>query len=1193
MRRPTLSSLCSRFAASFIAARAATLYVPSLFVVSILIGAGPLPSSSAQTFDYEIDRDNVEGPWVNLNFPSVRPMVVTSALGGRKLFAVNTHDSTVEYFGIEATSHVPAEMTPLKVWGVPWGPVSIAFWQNVSSPRLVVVCRGSNVLVQMDPITGKILAMVHLAKDQTVPPANDVVASEPADLLIVGDKAYVACSGTDAVVEVDLVLNKRLRAWNTWDTPNLRIKTPFFVSYDVTLDRLLVAPLTSGNKSTTDFNASNEQIVTSTSQWVSGLPDEDLFAISLATGNASVVANGNGTIQFAHGIHPNGNLWQLNTEAVNDNAAKQSEPKLKGVFAKNRLTIATPPAPGAPTFANQAFLSLDGIGSSGNVYVGQPYALAFENTSPTSKAYVSGLLTDNVVTLDSNGGFVKEWSLPDGSIPRGIVVEQAASTFVYVYCWGTNKILAYDAQSTGTVFNTYALNHDPTPASVKLGREIFYDGDRSKNGNLSCATCHVEGRADLLAWNLSNLPMDKKGPMVTQTLTGIERLAPFHWRGERPGLADFNGAFESLLGASSKLDETTELPAFEDFVFSMQNPANPFQNRDRVLDDSIEMPGHAAGVVAGNQDGGQEIFLTTLSMGGNTCATCHAAPSGTSNDIFQVVSKPKQPERSFLKPTPFHELWRKNMPTITVQQRTTSPQETVPFLGFGFAHDGESADLFAFIDAFQLTTENLTAFVHQWDQGLAPAVHFGFLLDSASVGSGQQEIGYLETQALRQILNHSPSGAHIRRRFCDIAVVGQTWSSGNLLSRRWAWDPQLAMYRCEDPTIPNRSLSAFLSGVSNGESNVFLGLPNGTAERFAIDYDADGLLNLSTSEPDKYVPNAPSGTPTTPSFVFAPNLTFKTARVARIAWETDEPCIAQVEYWETSAPGTVYVTALDGYCKTHSVVLSRLRPSTPDHTANGAEYFPETVNYSYRVTVTNRWGNSDVRVSQDLTTSNFIVKGQPGQAPNPIWLRHSVVGAIEEEPQAGQGIQYDSQNNEWVVTISATAALRRGIQAPGVSLPAPAAGRAMAFTIFHHTPTGAWTEVPLNDVVLPQSGPNYVPPVTVGALQLKVWNQAQTQWLPSTIMSAGTQFVIAPLTLSNGQTPTFSFRVKNLTAGGELMIYARAIVQIPSANGGLTEYQTQSTTGAFYIYADSKDDFLQYSFPETTEEGASLKLTIP
>jgi YVTN family beta-propeller protein len=106
---------------------------------------------------------------------------------------------------------------------------------------------------------------------------------------------------------------------------------------------------------------------------------------------------------------------------------------------------------------------------------------------------------------------------------------------------------------------TVSLRHDPTPAVVKQGRPFLYDAAlTSRNGDLSCATCHVFGDLDGLAWDLGDpagqtidypvrlkntQPLAEprqalhplKGPMVTQSLRGLAATGPFHWRGDRFG----------------------------------------------------------------------------------------------------------------------------------------------------------------------------------------------------------------------------------------------------------------------------------------------------------------------------------------------------------------------------------------------------------------------------------------------------------------------------------------------------------------------------------------------------------------------------------------------------------------------------------------------------------------------------------
>ena len=128
---------------------------------------------------------------------------------------------------------------------------------------------------------------------------------------------------------------------------------------------------------------------------------------------------------------------------------------------------------------------------------------------------------------------------------------------------------------------------------MRAGRILFYDASHSLHNTASCATCHIEGGVDGIAWNLGSVT-DDKGPMTTQSLKSINVTAPFHWRGEQlNGLADFRGAFPGLLGGADLTDE--EFIAFEAFILSLETPPNPHQNRRRLLDDSIQPSGAIIG----------------------------------------------------------------------------------------------------------------------------------------------------------------------------------------------------------------------------------------------------------------------------------------------------------------------------------------------------------------------------------------------------------------------------------------------------------------------------------------------------------------------------------------------------------------------------------------------------------------------
>src|SRR5690606_34932603 len=116
-----------------------------------------------------------------------------------------------------------------------------------------------------------------------------------------------------------------------------------------------------------------------------------------------------------------------------------------------------------------------------------------------------------------------------------------------------------------------------------------------------------------------------KGPMTTQTLGGLFGLEPFHWRGDRAGLIEFNGTFQSLMGGSPLA--ATDMHDFAQFLQSIVLPPNPNQNLDRSY------PSEPAGESA--RDG--SVYFRTTPFGGSTeektCIECHSTPSGASAEI--------------------------------------------------------------------------------------------------------------------------------------------------------------------------------------------------------------------------------------------------------------------------------------------------------------------------------------------------------------------------------------------------------------------------------------------------------------------------------------------------------------------------------------------------------------------------------
>jgi len=622
-----------------------------------------------------------------------------------------------------------------------------------------------------------------------------------------------------------------------------------------------------------------------------------------------------------------------------------------------------------------------------------------------------------------------------------------SSTQMLVYLWGLNQVRTYNVNTgagTAALVATYNLRHDPTPANVAAGRRIFFDAAHSFKRNLSCATCHVEGGSDFLLWSLSNLPLEDKGPMFTQTLVGLKRLAPFHWRGERQ-FSNFKPAFVGLLGATpDDLDgvpEPGEEPTaadfalFEDFVFSLTNPANPSQNRERLVDAAIHHPGTT---MVGNAIDGQGQFQdpANVAVGRHSCVDCHAFPTGTINDINVEADGIATARRISEKPAPFHEVWRKHQTIVQVIKDGVTFERA--FLGAGISHSGILPDLFRFVNGITDSgagqqASNVTDFVHQWDQGLGLAAHYAYLLNAANANSGTT------TQELAVYLH-----GEMDKGNCDIAVIGMSKPpAGALKHLRWTWDRTAAAYVCEDPTIPNRALGAFQTGAANNlEANVFLGLPRGMAERFAIDYDMDGVRNLDPTENvqsymyndvrpgfDNQIPPALAMPPGTQPVLWL------TSKVARLVFTTNEPTRATIDYAE---PATTVQHAVNPLLsRYHSVLLTGLRPST--HLKDALDinssvetlYFPEDVLYSVTIHLTDATGNTVTTPTFTLTPDPFIVPAElelPGGTPDDAERKNMRAHVVDEICMGGANCdELTFENEKWRVDIDFTIAYKRGL----------------------------------------------------------------------------------------------------------------------------------------------------------------------
>jgi cytochrome c peroxidase len=203
-----------------------------------------------------------------------------------------------------------------------------------------------------------------------------------------------------------------------------------------------------------------------------------------------------------------------------------------------------------------------------------------------------------------------------GGGPTGVVVDHEAER-AYVLDRFDNSISIVDVEGrkeTGKV-----TMYNPEPASVTAGRKYLYDATiTSQHGTTACASCHIGGDKDELAWDLGNpgaiplqitklgangdimsimtinpqaiiqlLPqfagvfvayMPLKGPMTTQSLRGLDNHGPLHWRGDRNGAVQQSGV--------PFIDPATGQP-----VVSAQPDSGIFNEQDAIKSFNVAFPG--------------------------------------------------------------------------------------------------------------------------------------------------------------------------------------------------------------------------------------------------------------------------------------------------------------------------------------------------------------------------------------------------------------------------------------------------------------------------------------------------------------------------------------------------------------------------------------------------------------------------
>jgi mono/diheme cytochrome c family protein len=467
-----------------------------------------------------------------------------------------------------------------------------------------------------------------------------------------------------------------------------------------------------------------------------------------------------------------------------------------------------------------------------------------------------------------------------------------------VFCRFASQLVTLDADSLA-ILNTIPL-HDSTPPEIKIGRKHFYDTiENSGLGQVSCASCHVDGRFDRLAWDLGDQTGDMlaftnrffvltpavtnnfhpmKGPMVTQTLQDIIGHEPFHWRGDRNGIEGFAPTFKNLQGTDDELS-ADDMKEFKDFLATITFPPNPFRNLDNSLPTSLDTGatalGHGARAAGqplprGNPNRGIVLFRGATTQ---SCIPCHTLPAGVGADA-QFVNGRWQPFP--LGTNQEHHVTMAAMRRTSdlpfkIQQLRNLPDKLgfnlkgpISRSGFGFFHDGRVDSLTSFLqDGFEINN----------DQDTADLIAFLFTLTGSDLPPGlvtdanrapglpskdaAAAVGFQAT-LVTNVSNQRTlfMMAHARSATSRVDLVVHGLKDGK--PRSWLMQgTQFISDRSETNTT-----TQLLALATSETPLTFTLVPLGSGKRIALDRDLDGFFNQIEIEAGSD-PNDPNITPDT------------------------------------------------------------------------------------------------------------------------------------------------------------------------------------------------------------------------------------------------------------------------------------------------------------------------------------------
>ena len=299
-------------------------------------------------------------------------------------------------------------------------------------------------------------------------------------------------------------------------------------------------------------------------------------------------------------------------------------------------------------------------------YAARPFGVAI--APDKSRIYVTSGGSETVIVIDvprlmrflhshprpASGSFEQDLSasanyvvarISVGHDPRGLTLSRDGRR-LFVANRLEDTVSVIDTRAN-RVASTITLAGPKKVSPIRHGEQTFYTARYSFQGQIGCASCHIDSTFDGLTWDLEP---DGFGRDIVDNklIEGVKDTEPYKWNGGNPNIPTECGPrTEKYFWRSEQYDNLT----LADLTIYIRNiPTRP--NRWKL----------AGREMTPAQERGKALFTREVDKFGkpideyNRCSFCHSGPKGTNQKLFDVGTRKATDNSGMLKSAPLTDI---------------------------------------------------------------------------------------------------------------------------------------------------------------------------------------------------------------------------------------------------------------------------------------------------------------------------------------------------------------------------------------------------------------------------------------------------------------------------------------------------------------------------------------------------------